>query len=341
MYRFFIMTALFLTFNAVLFATTTVTVNVTCPVCGTVDTAEEISTTNTFGGTDSDFLQRARGADPVTICPITCTNCYYSGFISDFGEDIKLEDEVIRKIKDKKALKPAMKMTPGDEPCAWVKYDLIIQTMELTGEDKKSDMVRMNQMGAWAVRLECDTYAKFDDKTKEKYLEWPENNLKEFISTIKGFSEIENDAIQEVKLGMALHEHAKKTNGEDKKSILLCAAQLLRKHGENSTVLEIVAELKPLMTPEEFKIYAEYINEWIGYEQKFQKKALAIAEEKLKTEMNDDKKMILTYIAGDINRRLGNKDKAGSLISEALNMNAAPQGLKDFVKEWQDTLGTK
>lgn len=67
-----------------LMATTWDKTELTCPACLKKCSGYTINSTNTFGGQDRDFLRRANAAQVITLAPITCSNCHFSGYRSSF-----------------------------------------------------------------------------------------------------------------------------------------------------------------------------------------------------------------------------------------------------------------
>ena len=54
------------------FATSVSMVDFSCPVCETKCKGRVINSTNSFGGQDRDFLERAIGFQPILLTPVTC-----------------------------------------------------------------------------------------------------------------------------------------------------------------------------------------------------------------------------------------------------------------------------
>lgn len=80
--------------------TTFRTIESPCPVCDHPVTIHQITSTNTFGGQDTDFRSHAVGFDPVHIMIASCTNCGYSDINNHFYKPRTLSDEIKQRIHD-------------------------------------------------------------------------------------------------------------------------------------------------------------------------------------------------------------------------------------------------
>lgn len=92
--------------------TTFRTVEGNCPICNHTVTIQQITSTNTFGGQDTDFRSHAVGFDPVHIMIASCSNCGYSDFNNFFYKPRPLSDEVKQLIRDHLSPLPEDQITP-------------------------------------------------------------------------------------------------------------------------------------------------------------------------------------------------------------------------------------
>jgi uncharacterized protein (DUF2225 family) len=317
--------AIFLVLSLTVQATTMKKIELDCPACDSKITAFTLMSTNTFGGQDSDFLSRASGDQPILIYPITCSACFYSGFQSDFDKAVKLTDEVKKKIKEEKVLVPCEKINEGEKMPAWMKYDLIAQTYKLL---RKDGIAWIYIRASWAVRLSFYPIEYLDEKISAKAQEWSEANWLGDETDEK-----KNRAQSEVDIGMKYHEKAKTLKGDEQMYAEIVAILFLRPHGENTAVTETLGTIKKIMPEEQYNKFEKALTESISRERGFQKKAVALLEESLKTAEDNATKANEVYICGELNRRLENFSKAIKYYQDALKVKDCPDGLNDLIKE--------
>jgi uncharacterized protein len=80
--------------------TTFLTEEATCPICDTPMKVNHLTSTNTFGGQETDFRQHAAGFDPLYIVMNTCPTCGYSDFSEFFSKPRPLSDTVKQQIRE-------------------------------------------------------------------------------------------------------------------------------------------------------------------------------------------------------------------------------------------------
>jgi len=324
------------------FATTLAGRKVVCPICGTEFEITAIMSTNNFGGVDMDLLERARGTQPLLVLPATCPKCLYSGYRRDFSKNNKISKEVIEKIKVKKVLKPAIEITPETKRIpAWVKYDLIAQTYKLLGKEEMA-IAQQYLSASWAVRL--SEYPK----TILKHL--GEEDTKKALKLISDrlrnidWMKVKNQALFEVELGREFRKMAKNAGVEEKILRSAAAIALLRMHGENPDVEEILKSLKGQMPDEKYNEFYKSVMESINREKQFQKKAIKLFEDELKkwdskkvTGKKEEEgrrrlKAVITYLTGELYRRIGEPKKALQKYEAANKIKEAPDWLKKFIE---------
>jgi uncharacterized protein (DUF2225 family) len=285
-------------------ATTVSAIQVECPVCEAKIDALSLMSTNNFGGCDSDLLQRAIGTQPITILPIVCTRCYYAGYQSDFGEDVTIPKELKSQLEEQ--LKPPLAIRHTGKshqvPC-WVRYDLIAQRYALEGQSAEN-LANCYLRCSWSVRLTADLSATAV----------PGDAMQRVIGLVTdqegGHAERPaNRAEHEVDAGIRLSQYLDTADENEKRLVGLVAVTLLRTHGENTLVEELLGRLKTVIPAPEFATISRQLQESIRLEQAYQEKALAVFQ-KLAEDDTQEHRRVFLYLCGELNRRLGRFQKA-------------------------------
>lgn len=98
--------------------TTMMHVECKCVLCGTTNECEVVTSTNNFGGMDTEFRSYAVGWDTLDVCMQTCSNCGYTAY------------ELDKEIKDVPLVKKIVEEFFATEKCekkrfpAYKKYEL-------------------------------------------------------------------------------------------------------------------------------------------------------------------------------------------------------------------------
>lgn len=305
----------------------------TCPICERSFDDYVLMSTNTFGGQDRDFLSRARGYQPVLIYPKTCPQCLYSGYPDDF----KSVSEVVKKqILHKGALKPMIQISQESksyEIPASVKYDLIAQTYRLRAKPEKT-IAHQFLSASWATRIESRlTLATLDKEILRKVYQWQSDKWKR-----EKAAKHRNRAIYELQTAREYLKAAKSAAGEEKLLAALAAIGTFRLYGENTEAEKALPILKKIMPDKQFSDFEKHLNESIARERYFQKKALLLFEKVVQTEEDKKEKTRLTYLCGELHRRLENWDKAGKFYMQCLQIDECPEWLEKWVKEQRELL---
>ena len=298
-------------------------VELACPLCGEKVTGMVIMSTNTFGGTDSDFLQRAVGAQPILITPIVCGNCYYAGHRADFDKEVKLSDDVKKKLREN--LKPPVAVKKGgdarDLP-PWARYDLIAQHYAITIE-KPETIAHCYLCAAWSVRLTAElpqtNLPKVDQEKVDAYAE----KIKK--------QDDESRAQHGVRLGTELSRMLETVPDKDKRIVGLSAIGVLRGYGENALAEDTLKRLGKSMPKKDFQSLEKQLSESIGLERTYQKKALPLFE-KLAADKSNQQQAVLMYLCGELHRRLGQPKEALAWYDKAL-AEKGPDWLPDLAKK--------
>jgi len=325
-------------------ATTASEEKVTCPVCGTTCRAMRITSTNTFGGQDRDFLRRARGAQTVLLLPVTCPKCLYSGYIGDFKEPV--EEKVKQKILAGKALVPPKHapLAPGDEGRralteglepkgtkrpAWARHDLVAQTLALKGAPK--DTVAFEYLAAaWSVRFEENPFARLMESSEKADRDWL-NGL-DLGADREGLG---NPAANEITVARALLKRLDTFPKERRRFAALCAAWLLRTHGEHEALLRALPAVAAHLDKAAAEALVRSARASVELERGYQRKARAIYVEMLAAAKmpNEGERPVLTYLVGELSRRLGEPAMARAYFDRVAALEKAPEWLRTWSRE--------
>jgi hypothetical protein len=126
---------------------------VDCPVCARPFTAQEVSSTNTFGGHDSDLCVHAHGTPPSSFAIWTCPGCRYSARPARFGKGVPAD--LAKRILSGWPGAPGGISPEAEQGAipAWLKYDLAGRILEETGASR-ADLLRHWREAAHGTR--CD-----------------------------------------------------------------------------------------------------------------------------------------------------------------------------------------
>ncbi len=327
-----------LALSSAVFATNFSTQDLQCPVCGNKTSAKSLMSTNSFGGHDRDFLSYATGDQPVLILPVSCEKCYYSGFESDFGT---IETKTLSKLKDeilnKKGIKPPetilydMKSTVAVKTIpAFIKYDMIAQTYKLL--NKSTSEIFAQYIGAaWAVRLERELYFDMMGSEAQRTMEWMRKNIDmASIDTSEN-----NNAAAELATGRLLMKRAQGLSGEDLLYCSLGALFFLRSHGENREAEKVLELVRPSLNGERYELMEKKIRESIALERKYMRMAADALEADLAAGAikGDSQLTQMYYMAGELNRRCLDFEKAKKYFEEAIKIGKLNPPIDKYVKE--------
>ena len=320
----------------------------TCPVCSTKCKGMEIMSTNSFGGQDRDFFNRANGAQVIEIASISCPKCLYSGYSNDFKK-ASLSDELKKKILDEKPFeKPDVsksnmdaavrkleneniEKTPRSMP-AWAKTDLIVQRMVL---EKRSsyEISFMTMTCSWCVRMEENPFRVISGFSKDEEA-WVDEKAK----ALSGDQRPKNRALFEIRLAQNLLDAWDAIPENRRKISATVIGNMLRTHGENELLLASIPKLKTAFPEEEWKKLEQQLRDSIALEGKYQKKAISSLDAVLGSDdelkkLKKGEPAILTYLRGELYRRLGDKENAMKNFNDAEKLPDAPGWLKEYIKE--------
>jgi tetratricopeptide (TPR) repeat protein len=330
-------------------ATTASKVELKCPVCEKACKGFELMSTNSFGGQDRDFFNRARGAQSIILLPVTCGSCLFSGYTNDFKKPV-ISIELKKKILKDKILKAPdlskslfKKMNRGmiTEGCqknseglpSWAKTDLIGQIGAMENKPL-TQQARTMSVCSWCVRIEENPFASLIRGVKKSDLDWLQKETEQFQKNGRA----RNPAVEEIEIAEKMYSNWKNVPEERKKVCALEIGYLLRTHGENQRLLSILPTLKDAFTPEEWKELKPQIENSIELEGNYLKKAAEIIQ-KILSDNNEKSKLkkaelpIYNYLLGELYRRQGKYPKALKYFNIAAKMKEVPGWLQTYIKE--------
>lgn len=309
------------------YATTLVKEKVICPVCNTLINTLVVGSTNNCAGCDMDLFERAAGDDPNLFYPITCPECAYSGFHSEFLSDTTLPDTLKQKIKAKKAFistPPVEELDLHNIP-AWAKYDFIAQKYQLTGRSPLL-IAHIFHSASWAVRSEDEPLSGIDSNTI--------NSVDSLINKKiirKELIKANNPALYEIQLGRKLAKIDSTLKTEERTLSSLAAIKLLREHGENKEVEDILPSLENKIPTEQFENLKSKLNKSIANERYFQEQTVSFLKLGL-PEARENEKTVINYLCGELYRRLKDWGQADSFFRVAESL--IPKNGRDPNQSW-------
>lgn len=338
-------------------ATSSRQIRLNCPVCQTDISARELMSSNTFGGVDTDFMSHAQGSSVLQIRPVTCLNCYFSGFVGAFNryseppaqewdeEPVTTPPALIASvtfpatftaaIKIDRVLKPVISIasyTDQSEIPAWVRYDLIAQVYRLTGQPPR-DLADLYLQASWSVRDEDNVIQMLSKSDTELIGDFFKNKIRERFKDSSP-----NQATAEVGLAYDLLKETGSEKAEEIKASLMAALLFARRHGENQLVLDILARLLPLMEKAVGTALQEHLNASIAREREFQKLAIDHFTLCLAEKNDTDLESRLIYLIGELNRRMGNFDQARTWFEKVRAIKDRPKFVDQILSEVEPRL---
>jgi len=134
-------------------ATTLDPVAVECPVCEHSFNAQEVRSSNTFGGLDPDLCRHARGYQPLSYHLWTCPSCSYTREGKAFAQPVSADLAKWVRSELRSPAPIADDAEQADIP-GWVKAELAIEVVLHGGADKSS-LGPLYRMGMFLERVEC------------------------------------------------------------------------------------------------------------------------------------------------------------------------------------------
>ena len=286
-----------------------------CPVCGKTFTAVVSSQANTREGVDRDLFARALGPQPVFYQIATCPACGYSGYPSDFGENVLVPPDVRSKIVTERALKLPPGFGPQSDPRELDAADRYALAITCYGWLQKSDeaMAWLHLRASWVARDEGSVLPQ--DPRLARVMKY----IERWRPTMQAN---ENQVDVEMKLAARMAEAlaAGLFNRYQKPYVELALALILRRHGENRLAQPM---LDRLVHDERFsdslRQSMERMRESIKKERQHQAAAASCFESALLAgRIAPANRASAHYVLGELCRRLGRDDEAIQWYDKAL-----------------------
>ncbi len=320
---------LFLLLLGVALATTGNLVPLKCPVCQTATQGTQLFSTNNAAGADRDLLERAGGGQPVLLQTVTCPSCHYSADTDDFEKSV--DPALASAVKSGTFKLPAYKTYPDrfteglrakDQPPAWVSHALIAEQMRFRKEPA-SKLSHRDMVVVWCLRFEANPFT--DHASEEAW-----KLMLEKVPLNPGLSR--NRADGEVAAARKAVADLSVFPADKRQLVAGTAAYLLRNHGENADLLKFLEVYQPEgPIAETWRSVVEETRQVVGLERTYQEKALASLQDAIAQQSQDDQ-VVLTYLCGELLRRMGKSADARAHYEKASTMEP-PEWLQDWIKE--------
>jgi uncharacterized protein (DUF2225 family) len=129
-------------------------IDLTCPVCENQFSSQAVLSTNSFGGTRTDFHERAAGAQPLPYFIHTCSRCGFSGSEKDFTEEADVSPMLKEHVWDELAPKLSTGAVNGSD-----KYEFAAKVAIWQGCEPRR-VADLLLRAAWCCVDEADTEAE-------------------------------------------------------------------------------------------------------------------------------------------------------------------------------------
>ncbi len=303
-------------------------VEVTCPVDGTKFTATEITVTNQWGGVDYDFCPHAFKTTPLEHRVWVCPSCCFAGLKKDF--DATFDETQKKRLRENlapfvEALKSAgTKNLPGH-----VKFDLLAQVALILRSGNLA-VGRAYLNASWSCRQQGAIRLRgFDEWTALL----DRHGINRTPIQIGRRNRTDYDLAAAAKVEKAIQEK-KYERGVNRLLARYLAAYLYRKHGENEPALKWLGTLASLEGENSIVAdAAKRMRASISMERDFQKKAVEAYTAALgEKEHPPQAAAEITYLLGELNRRLGEREKAAECYRKVID-GVASEGLKKLATD--------
>ena len=306
---------------------------IACPVCDQTFTTLTCTQTNTRGGIDRDLFARALGPQPEFFHISTCPACGYSGYLSDFAPGVRIQPDVIEKIRRQPKLPLPAGFGPESDPReldATDRYELAITCYRWL---QKSD-----EALAWLyLRL------SWVHRDRGSILP-PDPRLEKVFVYIKRWRPpLAKDGNQmDVEMGLAARVAEAVAAGEfnryQKPYVELALALLLRSHGETQQAVPLLERLY------DHEGFSASLREGIGRmqesmteEQRCQRQAVAFFERALLSDqIASDNRTAAKYITAELHRRLGRHSTAIRWYDEVLEDRRLDPHLRTWARQQRE-----
>lgn len=322
----FLSLALVITTSRTLDATDLVRVDGSCPVCGQKLVLHQVVSSNNFGGRDRDLCEHAVGEQALLVAPHTCPRCLFSGYPEEFSSPAS---ESLKQL----VLRQRVLRAAGELSKAWVRHDLIAQRLLLEGAPPER-LGEQYLRTAWAVRL--GDGGGFDALAAE--LAAGEDSW--FRLQLLGGKFVVRRENGEAELAIEMAEAAASRIAalpRDKgRAASILAGHLLRARGENQILLKLLPLLQVPFDPSEWTALEDSVRRSIAVEERYQRLALGEFSKALEQTdhlLAEERRALLTYLCGELARRIGDKQRAAALYRRVPSLAGAPDWLQQWSRE--------
>jgi HEAT repeat protein len=329
---------------AVVRATTLREEEVTCPVCDFTFKAFGVTSTNSFGGQDTDFCVHARGTPPRPYGVWTCPKCYYSNPASKFA-DVPSEGTAKRILEELKPPWPIKEdMSQKDIP-GWVKFGLLATVAQWEGANE-ADLAGIHLQASWAARLQLQWALAplFKNAQMQGKLAALSERVDRLMQeTAEGDPDSTNPRDLEVKAAGALLDEVRegKLPPEEVPLQEFLAALLYRGRGENPQAVSVLARLKESEgSAPALRAVCRNLLESIDIERRFQRETLGMIEKAMEKGLLKGQDLAVNqYLLGELHRRLGEPEKAVPWYRKAIESEAVPTHIMAMAEAARKSVG--
>ncbi|MCL2330787.1 MAG: DUF2225 domain-containing protein [Phycisphaerae bacterium] len=301
-----------------------------CPICSEPFAALSSSQTNTRGGTDRDLFTRAVGPQPEYYRVSTCPRCGYSGYLTDFNDDVRLMPDFRRRITQEPKLKLPDGFGPQSDPReldALDRYRLAIQCYQWS---QKSDeaLAWLNLRASWVARDEGSMLPK--DLRLARVLQFAER-WRPDLSDAGDQYHVEMQLVTRMLEALTDGQF----NRYQRPYVELAVALILRRHGENRQAGPLLDGLvSEAAFSESLRTGIEKMRASIVLERQFQTEAARCFEQALLAErIVGANRASAKYLLGELYRRLGRDRDAIRWYDEVLRDPTISPPIREWANE--------
>jgi hypothetical protein len=303
-------------------------VAVTCPVDGNKFSAVEVLFTNQWGGKDADGCPHAFKTTPLESAVWVCPSCGYAARPKEFERKLGEEDRraLAGGLKPGEAIKKGAKQAdiPGH-----VKFDLLAQVAVLR-KLGPVDVGRAWLNAAWSCRQQGAVYLDDFEEWETLRTSYGLNQTPMQLGTegkgkdkrSRNRTDFELEAARRIEKDVEAKKHE---GGANKILARYLAAYLYRRHGETFEAEKWLASLAPFKGENSVvDEAADRVRASIPREREYLKKALEVYVPAV--EGGSLEKPVVpevSYICGEIQRRLGDRPVASTWYQKAIDAGAS------------------
>lgn len=302
--------------------------DVTCPLFGHQFQAQALVKDEASDILDSDFCKRVVGESPYVLAVWTCPYCFFSAYQADFhggkSLDPSFRDMDLRSYPvDPETIEQAQIFVAA-------KYHNAETYYRRDGRDARF-LADLTLRGSWACRV-------FEVPEPGELVSFRQ----EVLETVPGASQIRNVELLnlelEKKVRTALESGAVPEEQRDIYRYL--RADALRQSGDHVQARALFdALVDEGKLPENYRRAAAHKAFLCAKEGEFQKKTLDyLAEAEAKGLIEDEEQAEVTYLRGELSRRLGRLDDARRFYDAAAAMEGAAASLRELIDRQRQRL---